>query len=119
MRVVRKVEETSLHPVRRGTVRVVRTLVEESPSDGVSRHEESETRQKVHICAYSGEQHTAMSTVPKALVCGVDGEEKRRDKADLRVASRPLAAELESATTASRRRRWITRLPTRLWLSLL
>ena len=76
MRVVRKVEETSLRRVRRGTVRVVRTLVEESPSDDVSRHEESETRQEVHICAYSGEKRTAMSTVPTAGVCGVDGEER-------------------------------------------
>lgn len=76
MRVVRKVEETSLRRVRRGTVRVVRTLVEESPSDGVSRHEESETRQEVHIRAYSREKRTAMSTVPTAGVCGVDGEER-------------------------------------------
>ena len=42
MQVARKVEETSLRRVRRGMVRVVRTLVGVSPNDDVLRHEESE-----------------------------------------------------------------------------
>ena len=59
-----------------------------------------------------------MSRIPEGLECGGGRGREEGDK-ESGDASRPLGAESEIATTASERRLWITRLPTRLWLMLL